>query len=104
MDKPVFGSDVGGYGVDALAVLARLTLDGDEKARLERDLGEILAFASELSSLSDGLPDTEELIPEADASFNVFNLGAPSSEYSRERLLSNAPAQSGGFITVPKTV
>lgn len=85
--------------VERIARLARLALRKEEKARLAHELGRILDFAAQISTL-----DTRDVPPGA----GFLGLGsveredAPLPSLSREEAMANAPEVSSALFTVPR--
>ncbi len=87
--------------IENVANLARLSLTDEEKRRLPDEIGDIIAFANQLSALdTEGVPITAHVVPLR----NVFREDIPSSRFTREQMLFNAPTTDGVYMTVPKTV
>lgn len=87
--------------IENVANLARLSLTDEEKRRLPDEMGDIIAFANQLSALdTEGVPITAHVVPLR----NVFREDIPSSHFTREQMLFNAPTTDGVYMTVPKTV
>ena len=87
--------------IENVANLARLSLTDEEKRRLPDEMGDIIAFANQLSALdTEGVPITAHVVPLR----NVFREDIPSSRFTREQMLFNAPTTDGVYMTVPKTV
>ncbi len=84
--------------VEHIAVLARLELTEEEKARYREQLSAILEYAARLQAL-----DTTEIPPTS----SVLPAGArlrsdePVPGLTREALLKNAPSTSGKMFKVP---
>jgi aspartyl-tRNA(Asn)/glutamyl-tRNA(Gln) amidotransferase subunit C len=87
--------------VQHVAKLARLHLTDEEQAAMQKDLGDIIAFADTLNSL-----DTEGVTPSAHAVAvqNVLREDVAGESFDRDKLLANAPSQEDGCYIVPKVV
>ncbi len=87
--------------VEHVAKLARLNLTEEEKEQMTKDMEAIIGFADQINSLdiADVKP-TDHVIPIN----NVFRDDVIAPSMDREKLLSNAPNQSGGCFSVPKVV
>jgi aspartyl-tRNA(Asn)/glutamyl-tRNA(Gln) amidotransferase subunit C len=84
--------------VDHLALLARLSLSGDERDTLARDLEEILAYAGSIQAL-----DTTDVPPMSHAhTSGSFREDAPHPGLPRERALDGAPDPGDGLFRVPR--
>jgi aspartyl-tRNA(Asn)/glutamyl-tRNA(Gln) amidotransferase subunit C len=85
-----------------IAALARLELSEQELDLFARQLGDILAHAEELNTVStDGVPPYTSALPDAATRDDV-----PAASLSREDALLNAPdgdRVSGTFV-VPKVI
>lgn len=87
--------------VENVAMLARLSLNEEEKINLAKDLENIIGFANELSKIdTEGIGPTAHIMPVK----NRFRKDIAVSEFTREELLSNAPFQTDGCLSVPKVV
>ena len=87
--------------VERIADLARLSLSGEEKARVATDMSAIIGFADQLSAVdTDGVAEATYVVPLK----NVLREDEPTSEFTREALLANAPTQAEGYVTVPRVV
>jgi len=81
-----------------VARLARLELEEDEVARMQRDLAKILGYMDELSALpTEGIPATAQVAAER-APLREDQL-VPSLE--QERALAEAPRRGAGAFAVP---
>jgi aspartyl-tRNA(Asn)/glutamyl-tRNA(Gln) amidotransferase subunit C len=85
--------------VDYVAGLAQLQLDEDAKARLVREMGEILGYMDQLNEL-----DTENVEPMMHAMemINVFREDEVGASLSRETALSMAPVHDEEYFLVPR--
>lgn len=87
--------------VDHIAALARLRLDADERTRLTRELGDILAYVEKLAEL-----DLEDVSPTS----HVAESGTPTRADEVkpspvvEEALAAAPAREGRYFRVPRAV
>ena len=87
--------------VDAVASLAKLTIDDDKKEKLEQDMESVIDFANALNALdTEGVPVREHLVPTS----NVFREDEPEQKYARAELLANAKTKTAEYITVPRVV
>ncbi|MFQ6097956.1 MAG: Asp-tRNA(Asn)/Glu-tRNA(Gln) amidotransferase subunit GatC [Armatimonadota bacterium] len=84
--------------VEHVALLARLALDDEEKARLAKEMNRILEAFAELQKL-----DTEDVEPTSHAvpMVNVFREDQPGESLDREAALSNAPDRTDACFRVP---
>ncbi len=87
--------------VDYIAALARLSFTGEERERMARDLGEILAYVEKLNEL-----DTEGVEPmvQVPSAENVLREDRLRPSLTPEEALSNAPARMEQFFRVPKVI
>ena len=87
--------------VQHVAKLARLHLSDEEVSAMQKDLGDVIAFADKLNSI-----DTEGVAPSAHAVavFNVLREDEAKESFDRDKLLQNAPSQEDGCYIVPKVV
>ena len=85
--------------VDWIATLARLALSEEEKARLAAELGRILEFAGQISSLdTTGVPTTAAFLGVEPTERE----DTPRPSLPLEEALANAPETSSNLFTVPR--
>ncbi|MCD6194816.1 Asp-tRNA(Asn)/Glu-tRNA(Gln) amidotransferase subunit GatC [bacterium] len=84
--------------VDHLAFLARFSLKEKEKAKMARDLSEIIDFVSELRKLKS--EDKEPFLFEDQ--INVFRKDEKPKRSDTESYLTNAPQRKRRFFKVPR--
>ena len=87
--------------VEKVAELARLNLKPDEKQKIEKDLGAILAYVQKLNAL-----DTKDVEPTSHVlnMENVFRKDEAKPSTAAEKALEHAPQADGRFFKVPKIV
>lgn len=87
--------------VGQLAHLARLEFNGAEKEAIQNDLEKILSFCEKLNEI-----DTDQIEPLVymTDSLNVVRDDEVVQEFTREQLLSNAPAKDSDYFRVPKVI
>ena len=87
--------------VDHIARLARLALTDEERGRLARQLGDILAHFATLQAF-----DTEAVEPTSDvvARANVVRDDVPGPCLPRDLALAAAPASEDGYVKVPPVI
>jgi aspartyl-tRNA(Asn)/glutamyl-tRNA(Gln) amidotransferase subunit C len=87
--------------VDHVARLARLTLTGEDKARIGEQLAKILTYIDTLNRL-----DTEDVEPTTHAVpvVNVMRDDEVGPCLSPEEALANAPDRVNGFFRVPRII
>lgn len=87
--------------VERVAVLARLRLAPDEKARITQQLNDILEYMDKLKQL-----DTArvEEFTHALSTGSVLREDAVTNEPNPEALLANAPDRDSTFFKVPKII
>ncbi|MCL5996371.1 MAG: Asp-tRNA(Asn)/Glu-tRNA(Gln) amidotransferase subunit GatC [Chloroflexi bacterium] len=87
--------------VDHIALLARLSLSDEEKARYAQQLSAILDYAAELAAI-----DVADIPPTATV-LDIHNVMRPSDEtccsMPREDALKNAPRTDGASFEVQAT-
>jgi aspartyl-tRNA(Asn)/glutamyl-tRNA(Gln) amidotransferase subunit C len=87
--------------VDHVALLARLELTPDEKAKLTHDLNTILVHFERLQELhTEDVPPTSHAIPMQ----NVFREDVVRPSLPRDSFLSEAPDARDEFFVVPRIV
>ena len=87
--------------IDQIAELARLNLKPHERAKLSKDLEEIVAYVDQLQELNtEAVPPTSHVLPIE----NVFRADRVASSDMREDLLRHAPKREGNFFKVPKVI
>jgi aspartyl-tRNA(Asn)/glutamyl-tRNA(Gln) amidotransferase subunit C len=90
---------IGRSDVEHVAMLARLALTDDEIEQLTGELGAIVEYAAEVSSLDTAdVPPTAHPLPLV----NVFRPDDPHPGLDREEVLSQAPAAEDGQFRVPR--
>ncbi len=89
------------FNIDKVAELARLSLKPEEKAKLSKDLNNILQYMKQLEAL-----DTREVEPTSHVLNleNVFRKDEVKLSGVREEALARAPLKEGNFFKVPKVV
>lgn len=89
------------FEIEKIAELARLNLKHDEKQKIEKDLGAILAYVQKLNALNtkDVEPTSHVLNME-----NVFRVDEVKPTDAAEKALKHAPQTEGSFFKVPKIV
>jgi aspartyl-tRNA(Asn)/glutamyl-tRNA(Gln) amidotransferase subunit C len=86
--------------VEHVARLAHLSLTGEEKESLARELQEILAFAETIQAL-----DLEGVEPMSHAAAaEVLREDEPGPSLDRERVLAAAPDAADGLFRVPRVL
>ena len=89
-----------GEEIERVALLARLHLTGDEKARLTEELDSILGYMDKLNQLN-----TDHVEPFKHAiSLNPLREDRVTNRPDTESLLANAPDRDGTFFKVPKII
>ena len=87
--------------IEKIAELARLTLKPEEKAKLQKDLGAILAYVEQLKAVpTDQVEPTSHVLNLE----NVFRRDAIRPSDIREDVLKHAPHREGNFFKVPKII
>ena len=89
------------FNIDSLALLARISLKPEEKAKLSQDLEKILGYVKELSKLDiqNVEPTTHPLPLE-----NVFRPDEVKPSLIRDKVLEHSPKREGSFFKVPKVI
>ncbi|HOW59679.1 MAG TPA: Asp-tRNA(Asn)/Glu-tRNA(Gln) amidotransferase subunit GatC [Candidatus Omnitrophota bacterium] len=89
------------FNIDRVAELARLSLKPEEKIKLEKELGAILAYVQKLSAL-----DTKDIEPTSHVLDleNVYRADEVKASEAAEKALEHAPKADGRFFKVPKIV
>ncbi|HMP76563.1 MAG TPA: Asp-tRNA(Asn)/Glu-tRNA(Gln) amidotransferase subunit GatC [Kiritimatiellia bacterium] len=90
-----------GFDVTYVARLARLRLADDERARLQAQLEQILAYVDELKQV-----DVSGLAPMTQAvdAENVLRTDAVSPGLAHDAVMANAPEQRLGQFVVPRII
>jgi len=87
--------------VDHVARLARLTLTGEEKARIGEQLAKILTYIDTLNRLdTEGVEPTTHAVPVV----NVMRGDEAGPCLSPDEALANAPDRVDGFFRVPRII
>jgi len=87
--------------INKIAKLARIEMSEDEKAKMQKDLGEILGYMDELNSAPiDDLPEETYKLK------NVFrpDVDPYQSAQFTEDILAEAPRQEKGYFKVKKVL
>ncbi len=88
------------FDINALAHLAKLCFNEDEKTELEAEMKALLSLADGLGEV-----DTEEISAECALQMkNVFRDDMVENEFTADEMLWNAKTKEDGYITVPKVV
>jgi aspartyl-tRNA(Asn)/glutamyl-tRNA(Gln) amidotransferase subunit C len=87
--------------VRRIARLARIRLDDAEVARLQQELGSIVAWVEQLNEL-----DVTDVAPLTGAAQMALKMreDVVSDRNIAEEVLANAPERAGDFFTVPKVL
>lgn len=87
--------------VARIATLARIRLPEDALAPMARELGSILDFVAQLDAV-----DTQGVAPMTSVAPHTLRQrpDAVTDGNVRDKVLANAPDQTGGFFAVPKVV
>ena len=87
--------------IDQIAELARLNLKPEERARLSKNLEEILAYVDQLQEIkTEGIEPTSHVL----SIENVFRKDRVKSSEISEGVLKHAPKREGEFFKVPKVI
>ncbi|MBQ8552152.1 MAG: Asp-tRNA(Asn)/Glu-tRNA(Gln) amidotransferase subunit GatC [Clostridia bacterium] len=87
--------------VEAVAELARLSLNDAERTAMGNEMAAIVAFAHKLSELDcENVPITAHVEP----LFNVMREDKTEKSTERDALLRGAPTKAEGYFTVPRVV
>lgn len=86
--------------IEHIAKLARLDVSGENFNKLAQDMQSIVAMVDKLQELN--LGDIKDSIDTEHK--NAFREDVRKQSYDREKLLSNAPVQEAGGVSVPKVV
>lgn len=87
--------------IDRLAVLARIELTPEEKAKFASQLGDVLAHVEQLNKVN---VDGVEPMAHAFHVTNVWRADEPAAGLPVADALSNAPARRNDQFSVPKVV
>jgi len=85
--------------VSYVAALAQLQLDDAARARLVKEMGDILSYMDALNALN---TDGVEPMMHALEMTNVFRDDVVGVSLTREEALKNAPVDDGSYFMVPK--
>ena len=89
------------FNIEQIAELARLSLKPEEKAKLARDLQNILGYVDQLRELNtDRVEPTSHVLKIE----NVFRPDKVKSSQIFEEVLKHAPKREGSFFKVPKII
>ena len=87
--------------IEKIAELARLTVKPEEKAKLQKDLGAILAYVEQLKGLNTAGVETTSHVLNLE---NVFRADEARLSQVRDKALRHAPQSEGTLFKVPKVV
>ena len=87
--------------VEKVASLAKLDFSNKEKNKLVKELNKIVSYVQKLNEL-----DTNDVEPTSHVIElkNVMRDDKVELWLSQEKAFENAPAQKGGFFSVPKVI
>ncbi|HEY1847659.1 MAG TPA: Asp-tRNA(Asn)/Glu-tRNA(Gln) amidotransferase subunit GatC [Opitutaceae bacterium] len=89
------------FKLDHVAMLARIALTAEEKAKFGAQLGDVLSYIAQLNEVDvSGVEPTAHAFPVV----NVWAEDKPAAGLSVEDALRNAPAQRDNMFVVPKVV
>lgn len=92
-------AEISGKDVEYVASLAQLNLDEATKERLVREMGDILAYVSQLNELdTDGVEPMMRVLEDS----NVFREDKCEPSLDRDAALENAPNTDGVYFLVPR--
>jgi len=87
--------------VEHVALLARLSLNEDEKKNFAEQLSSILNYADTLKLLpTEGVEPLTHILPVS----NVFRADEVKPSMPREEIIANAPQAEAGQYKVPKII
>ena len=87
--------------MDYIGILAKLSLNEEEKKQAQKDMQKMLDYVDKLNELdTDGVEPLTHLFAEE----NVFREDTVVNGDSREEMLANAPKVKEGQYVVPKTI
>lgn len=87
--------------INKLAHLSRLRFSAEEKLQVGQDLERMIQFVEKLNELD--LDQVEPLVFMTEE-VNVLRADEIKGSVSRDEALSNAPAHTAAFFTVPKVI
>ena len=87
--------------VETLALLARIQLSNEERARFAGQLDGILSYVEKLKQAdTEGVPPTSHVLPLN----NVFREDQLQPSLPTNQALANAPEREGPYFKVPKII
>ena len=89
------------FDIDILADLSQLTINENERSKIESELKELIELTSQLSNI-----DTSDLKPTINIHpiNNITRADKIENEFTVDELLSNAPTREDGYILVPNVI
>ncbi|MCR5202533.1 MAG: Asp-tRNA(Asn)/Glu-tRNA(Gln) amidotransferase subunit GatC [Lachnospiraceae bacterium] len=87
--------------IDYVGILAKLSLNEEERERAKHDMTEMLDYIDKLSELD---TDNVEPMSHLSESVNVFREDVITNPDYHEETLSNAPERNEDYLVVPKTI
>jgi aspartyl-tRNA(Asn)/glutamyl-tRNA(Gln) amidotransferase subunit C len=89
------------FDVRYTAQLARLNLSGEEIAKFQAQLSQVLAYVEKLEKVDvTGVEPTAH----ANAVYNVFRADEPRDGFTAGQALANAPRAANQLFVVPKVI
>ena len=85
--------------IDKLSNLAKLDISEEEKIFLQKDMEEIVGFASTLNEIQDVESSSNDDVPSLR---NVGRKDECTSELSREKLMSNSKCKNEKYFCIPQ--
>ncbi len=87
--------------VAEVAALAKLAFNGEQTAKLTKELDQIVAYVDKLNEL-----DTSNIAPTSHVFDlkNVFRDDEVETWLSQEEAVKNAPRKKAGYFSVPKVI
>lgn len=88
--------------IENLAALARIELGDEEKKKLQKDVGAILEYVSQIKEVSASVRGTPRVSPVAPVTVMREDRSPHESGAHTEKLLAAAPEREGNYVKVKK--
>lgn len=87
--------------IDYVANLARIELSPEERKKFQGQLGDVLVYFEKLQEVNvEGVTPTAHAFPR----FNVWDEDEPTTGFTSDEALKNAPKSRNDQIVVPKVI
>ncbi len=86
--------------IEYVSILAKLTLSGEEREQVKRDMGRMLSYIDKLGELdTSGVEPMSHVFP----TVNVFREDVVTNGDDSKNMLKNAPGEKDNMFMAPRT-